>query len=210
MLGIEWVEWLGYLASTLVLVSLLMSSIIKLRWINLTGALTFGIYGFLIGSVPVGIMNLGIVLINLYYLQKIYGKEEYFQMLSIEPDSEYFQYFLEHYKEDIKKYFSRHEYNPEESQMGFYILRDMVPAGVFLATEEDSRTLKIKLDFVIPEYRDFKVGEYIFEERKKFFLDLGYQRFLSRAVNEKHRKYLKKMGFKELDGAKEEFIKTIG
>lgn len=210
MLGIEWLEWLGYLASTLVLISLLMSSIIKLRWINLIGSLTFAVYGFMIGSIPVAIMNLGIVVINLYYLQKIYGKTEYFQMLSIEPDSEYFQYFLDYYKEDIQKYFSRREYDPEESTIGFYILRDLIPAGVFLASEVEDHTLKIKLDFVIPEYRDFKVGEYIFEERKEFFLDRGFRRFLSRAVNEKHRQYLLKMGFKEIDPEKQEFVKEIG
>ena len=32
-------EWIGYIASLIVLVSLLMSSIKKLRWINLFGAL---------------------------------------------------------------------------------------------------------------------------------------------------------------------------
>ena len=35
-------EWIGYTASLIVLVSLLMSSIKKLRWINLFGALIFG------------------------------------------------------------------------------------------------------------------------------------------------------------------------
>ena len=54
-------DWIGYIASLIVLVSLLMSSVKKLRWINLGGALLFGIYGFLIGSLPTGFMNFGIV-----------------------------------------------------------------------------------------------------------------------------------------------------
>ncbi|GGA89890.1 YgjV family protein [Ornithinibacillus halotolerans] len=71
-MDINWLEWLGYLASLIVLISLLMSSILKLRWINMIGSGLFSLYGFLIGALPVGIMNLGIVFINLYYLVKLY------------------------------------------------------------------------------------------------------------------------------------------
>lgn len=74
----NWLEWLGYLASLLVLISLLMNSIIKLRWINLLGSSIFSFYGFLIAALPVGFMNLGIVLINIYHLVKIYRSKEYF------------------------------------------------------------------------------------------------------------------------------------
>lgn len=74
----NWLEWLGYLASLLVLISLLMNSIIKLRWINLLGSSIFSFYGFLIAALPVGFMNLGIVLINIYHLVKIYHSKEYF------------------------------------------------------------------------------------------------------------------------------------
>ena len=64
----QWVEWIGYLASFLVLISLLMSSILKLRWINLLGSTIFSIYGFIIGSLPVAFMNMGTAFINIYYL----------------------------------------------------------------------------------------------------------------------------------------------
>ncbi len=73
---INWLEWLGYLASLIVLVSLLMSSIVKLRWINLLGSSLFSLYGFMIGALPVGFMNLGIVFINIYYLIQIYRTNE--------------------------------------------------------------------------------------------------------------------------------------
>ncbi|WP_138417511.1 YgjV family protein [Aquibacillus sediminis] len=71
-MNIDWLEWLGYLASFIVLVSLLMSNILKLRWINLLGSGLFSLYGFLIGALPVGFMNLGIVFINIYYLVQLY------------------------------------------------------------------------------------------------------------------------------------------
>ena len=51
------VEWFGYAASVVVAVSLLMSSLIKLRWINMVGSLMFTGYGLLIGAYPVALLN---------------------------------------------------------------------------------------------------------------------------------------------------------
>ncbi|WP_394131523.1 YgjV family protein [Shewanella maritima] len=65
-------EWVGYLASVLVAVSLMMSDIKKLRWWNLTGATLFVAYGLAIGAIPVALVNFFIMLINIYYLQKMY------------------------------------------------------------------------------------------------------------------------------------------
>ncbi len=48
-------ELLGYTASLLIAVSLMMTSVLRLRVINLAGAAAFSAYGFLIGAVPVGV-----------------------------------------------------------------------------------------------------------------------------------------------------------
>ena len=45
-------ELIGYLASFLVAISLLMVSIVKLRLINLAGSIVFIIYGFLHRFIP--------------------------------------------------------------------------------------------------------------------------------------------------------------
>ncbi len=70
------VETLGFIASFIVLISLLMSSIKLLRWINLVGAILFACYGILISSVPTIFMNFGIVFINIFYLSKIYSTKK--------------------------------------------------------------------------------------------------------------------------------------
>lgn len=199
-MNFDWLEWLGYLASLIVLISLLMSSILKLRWINLLGSSLFSLYGFLIGALPVGLMNLGIAIINIYYLVRIYSasaKKEYFKILPIERDSEYFNHFLNFYKEGIKKFTDPSKLKANIYDVSFYILRNMVPAGVFLGSKHDENTLKVELDFVIPEYRDFKIGSFVYEDSKDHFLDKGYSRLISYSSNEEHINYLRKMGFKE-------------
>lgn len=207
---INWIEWIGYLASFTILVSLLMSSVIKLRWINLVGAVIFTVYGFLIQAYPVAIMNFGIVIIDGYYLYKIYTSKDYFKILPITLKSDYFNYFLDFYKEDILNYFSTTKFNIENAVVNIYVLRNMIPASVFIASKYDDNTLKIELDYAIPEYRDLKIGNYLFEEKKEYFLDKGYSRFMSISQNKKHDNYLKEMGFTKItENGIDYFVKEL-
>jgi len=65
-------EWVGYLASVVVAISLMMANIKKLRWWNLVGAVLFVAYGLAIDAIPVALVNFFIVLIDAYYLVKLY------------------------------------------------------------------------------------------------------------------------------------------
>ncbi len=76
MLISNWMEWIGYAASFMVALSLLMTDVIKLRLLNTVGCLLFVIYGFLVGAYPVAVANLAIILINLYHLYKLYNEKK--------------------------------------------------------------------------------------------------------------------------------------
>ena len=197
-MNFNWLEWLGYLASITVLISLLMSSVKRLRWINLAGSLFFSVYGFLLGSLPVGIMNFCIVIINIFYLYHIYSSKEYFKILHIEGESDYLNYFLDYYKSDIDKF--NPGYDITDPVISFFVLRNTVPAGVFICSDAGDGALNIELDFVTPRYRDFRVGSYIFEHEKQYFLTKGFNRLVCSYKNTAHIDYIKKMGFiKQID-----------
>ena len=69
MYDISITEWLGYLASIVLMISFLMKNIITLRIINSVGAILFIAYGFLLTtSWPIIITNTFILGVNLYYL----------------------------------------------------------------------------------------------------------------------------------------------
>ena len=61
-------EYVGYIASGIVLLSFLMGNIFILRIINTIGCGFFIFYGVLLGSIPIILTNSAIVLINAYYL----------------------------------------------------------------------------------------------------------------------------------------------
>jgi len=194
-------EWIGYIASVIIAISLSMSSIVKFRWINLLGATTFSTYGFLIGALPVGILNGFIAIIDVYFLYTIYNKKEVFETLEIRADNKYIFRFLEFHDKEIQKYFPGFTYKPEMNTISFFILRNMAVAGLFLAHRENSHILKVGLDYVIPEYRDFKNGRYIYHRLRKKFIDDGFDKVLASGSSAKYVKYLRKIGFtKDKDG----------
>lgn len=65
-------EIVGYLASLTVLCSFLMSKMIQLRIINIIGCSLFIVYGIMLSySIPIIVTNVAIVIINIYYLNKM-------------------------------------------------------------------------------------------------------------------------------------------
>lgn len=194
-MNVDILEWIGYTASVIIALSMALNSIVKFRWVNLTGALLFSIYGFLIGALPVGILNGIIVVTDLYYLIRIYSQKDTFAILEIRPDNKYLLRFLDYHSKDIQKYFPNFSYSPDENTISFFVLRNMVVAGVFVARKVADRTLEVQLDYVLPEYRDFKNGRFVYSWLVQNFTEHGFARVWAKAETEKHRNYLLKVGF---------------
>jgi len=72
MENINMIEVLGYVASVMVAISLMMKDIILLRWLNFVGCSFFVAYGYAIEAWPVAGMNAFVAGINIYHLIKIY------------------------------------------------------------------------------------------------------------------------------------------
>jgi hypothetical protein len=71
ILGITFTEWVGYLASLVLIISFMMKNVNTLRIVNSVGALLFVVYGIMLTiSWPIIITNGFILLLNLYYLTK--------------------------------------------------------------------------------------------------------------------------------------------
>ena len=190
----EILNWIGYGASVIIAISITMSSILKFRWINMVGAAAFSAYGFMIDALPVGFMNLFIVLVNIYYLYAIYSKKEIFETLEIQPKDNYLEKFLKFHEKDIQQFFPGFTYSPKEADLSFFILRDMAIAGIFIAHRQNDNSLEVNLDYVIPEYRDFKNGKFVLLTLKNTLLKDGVTRMVAHSHNKKHGEYLQKLG----------------
>jgi len=69
ILGITITEWVGYIASLVLIISFMMKNVNTLRIVNSLGALLFVVYGFMLTiSWPIIITNGFILILNIYYL----------------------------------------------------------------------------------------------------------------------------------------------
>jgi hypothetical protein len=194
-------QYIGFLASIIIALSMTMNSILKFRWINLAGATTFSIYGFLIGAYPVGLLNAFIVSVDVYYLVRIYTKKNFFDILEIKSDNRYLIKFLDFHQQEIQKFFPGFVYKPELNSISFFVLRDMQVAGIFLAHRTGADTMKVGLDYVVPEYRDYRNGKFLYYGLQCSFVSAGFRRAIADSISPKHEKYLRRVGFaKATDG----------
>jgi hypothetical protein len=75
MNSISLTEYLGYVASIVIMISFVMKNVITLRIINAIGGLLFIVYGVLLSmSIPIIATNTFVVGVNVYYLIKHYRK----------------------------------------------------------------------------------------------------------------------------------------
>lgn len=166
----NWIQLFGYFGSVLIAISLTMRSIVRLRWINLCGAAVFSIYGLLVDAFPVFLLNGFIVLIDIYHLFQMHKQKNYFEILEKSRlSAPYLQRFFKYYENDLKNFFPH--FNPEEikNPLVFIILRNMMPIGVFIGEPVAENTLEIKMDYVIPDYRDLKSAYFLWETAALFF-----------------------------------------
>jgi hypothetical protein len=194
----EWQEIVGYTGSVLIALSLMMKNIVRLRKVNLFGASTFAIYGLLVNAYPVLVLNSFIAFVDIYYLVDIYRKKDAFNLMPVlDPNHPYLNKFLDFYSDDIKKFSPEFiRYNIEEANY-YFILRNLVPVGIFIYKVRSLDEAEILLDYAIPDYRDLKNAKYLYYAASEFLKEKGIKNLIAKSEVDKHRNYLKKVGFEE-------------
>lgn len=184
------IEIIGYIGSLLVLVSFLMSSVVKLRVINSIGGFIFAIYAIIIQSYPTALMNVCLVGINIYYLVRLKNKGQHFGLIDGTKDDALIKYMLEYYKEDINTYFPGWDRNLSKADTAYVVFCDAVPAGVSIGRRKND-TMEMYLDYSTPTYRDCSVGRYLYS----CLPAKGIGKLVFENASEKHVPYLNKVGF---------------
>lgn len=190
------IEVVGYLGSALVLISFLMSSVVKLRVINTIGSSIFAVYAIIIQSYPTALMNGCLAAINIYYLVRVKKTDRHYDLIEGKAGDAFLQYILAYYQEDIRTYFPDLSIDDSWIDQIFIVCCDAVPAGVMLGRLKNEGTIDIVLDYSIPAYRDCSVGKYLYSQ----LAAKGFRKIVFCGNYEKHEGYLKKMGFGKENG----------
>ena len=186
-------ELIGYLGSLLVIVSMLMTSVVKLRIINTIGSVIFAIYAQLIHSYPTAAMQYCLIIINIVNLIKLLNIKKEYSVVKLNSQEGFVQTFLSQNVNDIKKFFPDFSMTEKAGEV-YFIYSGNTSVGILIGekSEADS-SLNIFLDYTTPAYRDTSVAKFLFTH-------LESQGITNFKVADKnlvpaHEKYLKKMGF---------------
>lgn len=186
------IEIFGYIGSTLVVVSMLMSSVVRLRIINTAGSIVSATYALIIRSYPLALMNICLIIINIYQLIRLNNTEKHYSLIEGSGTDSYLAYLLKYYGEDIKKFFPDFSFQDFSDGMHkvFVVCCDNEVAGLLIGTQKGSE-LEIALDYSTPVYRDCSVGAYIYNRLHKY----GIAALSCESHNQMHINYMEKMGF---------------
>ena len=189
-------QLLGYLAFIFLAISLWVTNDIKFRWINSLGSLAFVLYGIFIHAFPIVLTNAVLMGINIYFLFKIYRRQENFDLIEFKKDAALIPKFLSFYQKDILAYFPNFEMEEKDNEIKFVVLRDIVVANIFIACVDENGNAVVKINYTVPKYRDYEVGRFLFDEGKEFLQSRGIKKIIYKKIhNPQHEKFIRVMGF---------------
>lgn len=186
-------ELIGYAASVLVVVSLAMTSVVRLRVISLIGSVTFVVYGVLIGSIPIILTNVAVALLNLVHLRREFGPSRALGAVPIDADAPFLRDFVDRHRDEIRRSQPGFDSVPTDGY-ALMLTRDALPAGVLIG-HPDGDTLRLVCDFVLPEYRDSRLGQWLFGDGSAVLRKAGFTTVTSPAGTAGHASYLRSVGF---------------
>lgn len=189
-------ELVGYVASALVVLSLTMTSVVRLRSISLAGSVAFVGYGVLIGSVPIIVTNAAIAVINVWFLRTELGGGRDLGASLIRPDSPFLADFIDFHLQDIRR-FQPDFAMPSRDPFALLLTRDGLPAGALLGERYEDE-LHVVLDYVLRAYRDSRLGRWLYGPGARVLRDAGFVRVVSAPGDDVHRGYLERVGFERV------------
>lgn len=196
------IEIFGYIGSILVVVSMLMSSIVKLRIINTVGSIISAIYALICGALPLALMNICLIIINVYNLTKLLKTKQVYDLVVGDGEDALVKYFLERYEKDIQTYFPGFAKEDAVAKKAYIVCCDGNPAGILLG-EENNGAINITIDYSTPAYRDCSVGTYLYSKLPAEKID---RLIFAQGLSETHVSYMNKMGFVQEKGV---YVKKV-
>jgi hypothetical protein len=204
----NWQALVGYGASVVILVSLVTANVLKLRLVNGIGSLLFGWYGLLIGSWPVCIINWIIAGIDGWFLAKTLAAQALFDLEPARGEgAAYLRRFFLYHERELAKFTPGVTLAALEGAETHLLFRNLLPVGLFSYRKEGDKGV-ILADYMVPEYRDFKAGRFLYRVCRMRFKEAGVREFLAEGAGRQQVKYYLKNGFRrvEAEGGGERYV----
>ncbi len=191
---------IGWLGSAILVVSLAQTRVLRFRLLNLVAALLLVVFNAALAVWPMVAVNAVIAALDAWVLLRLTRTrhdERTYEVVTISPDQAYLGYLLSRHARDIARF------NPElppdvraASDLGFLTLSGGETVGVVLARSTGRPgEARVLLDYVLPRFRDFTPGEFVFRPGGPF-QESGISRVLAPEGMRESSAYLRAVGFR--------------
>ena len=207
------VDALGWAGSALLVYSVLQSRMLRLRVMNLAASLALVAFNAIIGVWPMVAMNAALCLINGWFaisLVRQRNRGKAFEWVGARGDDPFVARFLAHHGPAVAEFFPVARDLPAAlatvsaaDTLCALVLHGDVTVGLVVATADDGApggTWRLLVDYVIPGYRDYTAGSFIYSPAGPFAAR-GARQVVAGPELASVRAYLGHAGFAPTDGA---------
>lgn len=201
---------LGWAGSALLVHSLLQTGVLRFRVLNLAAAVVLVVFNALIAVWPMVAVNAVIAVINIWHLARLMRTrhdDRHYDVVPISAGEPYLRHLLHVHRRDISRF------NPgvlasdgagsdladpgTGERLAFLVLSGGETVGVVLAHRTAPDAAQVDLDYVLPRYRDFTPGEFVYRPGGPFGRS-GVRRVLAPRGMREAERYLADVGFRRV------------
>lgn len=194
-------EVIGWLGSAVLVISLLQTRVMRFRVLNTISCVVLIGYNAAVEVWPMAAMNVVLVAINLWVIARLLRRRHdprAYDAVPIGVDEPYLRHLLDRHAHDISAF------NPDlpkdvtgSADHAFLVSTDDQLVGVVLSRAGGAPDeQQVVLDYVLPPFRDFTPGEFVFRPDGPF-AELGVRRLVASPGMAASEKYLRTVGFVE-------------
>ncbi|GAB4067708.1 hypothetical protein GCM10028777_24510 [Angustibacter speluncae] len=159
-----WLEVIGWVGSAVLVLSLAQARVLRFRLLNLVASVVLTGYNAALGVWPMVAMNAVIAVLDAYHLVRLLRSrddEATYEVVRVRPDDEYLGHVLASHAADIDKHNPGWVAEPA-GRSAFLVVRETETVGVVLVRDEGEGEGRVELDYVLPRFRDFSVGKFVY------------------------------------------------
>ncbi len=191
-----YLEIFGYIGTALVILSMMMTSVLKLRIFNMCGALISLIYAVCVNTWPVALLNACLLCINFVQTVRELKKREEVTLLSVGEKDATAHHLFGIWQKDVQKYYPDLDLELTNGEDTHILYVGEKAVGFIIGTRNEN-LFSLRASYLIPNHRTGAMGKRILAAlSKEGIRTLTSCEFYNKAPY----RYLHRMGFEVRDG----------
>ncbi|MBR5095851.1 MAG: hypothetical protein IK094_01945 [Treponema sp.] len=196
-------EIIGYVGSALIVISMMMTSVLRLRLVNILGCGISICYAIAVKAYPVAFLNAFLIVVNMAKTIQLFRLEKSYHMIVSKGTAGLPQYLVQKYNDDILNFFPDCKKINDDDDV-FILMNGDIATGITAGKIDENKNFNVKIDYTTPAYRDNSAGLYLYKEIGK----LGCcKRVVFETSSKNHENYMYKIGFVKISRGK--YVKEL-